>query len=638
MKLVTFKNIIAVFLYIFCTAFQANAQTDSLNVAADSLVNKILVETARELKQSRQRFISDSIRKAELEKEINLLKSNDKRKRNELQEKIRQIEQDDSLRLARQQKKVAEMRAITQGFAVNPFEDTLFFLYTKIGPFSPRERVARINKHIQELYKGNTYDSSALQVVEGEATLDLLYDNLTIMSIADMDAIWKETSKENLATSFRNSINEAVLRQRELNSLTKIIIRIGEVILLILGIWLLIYLLNRLFDYSRGYIETRLQKRISSLKVKDYELLSGVRILQSALWIHKLLRVVTIALSLYLALPLLFSIFPTTKNWGDTLIDWIVSPVRNILVNILTYLPNLFTIIVIFITIRYVIKFVHFLAREIEDGKLVLSGFHAEWAKPTFNIVRFLLYIFMFIIIFPYLPGSDSPVFKGVSVFLGILFSLGSSSAISNAVAGLVITYMRPFRLGDRVKVNDITGDVVEKTLLVTRIRTTKNEEITIPNSSILSGHTTNYTSTSQDIGLIIYSTVTIGYDVPWKAVHQALIDAALRAELILKQPQPFVLQTSLDDNYVSYQINAYIREVSKQMKIYSDLHQNIQDVFNERGIEILSPHYRAVRDGNTTTIPGNYLPENYEAPHFRVKQEGNSSPTEEPVLMKKRS
>lgn len=519
---------------------------------------------------------------------------------------------------------------------MNPFEDTLFFVYTKIGPFSPRERAARINTNIYALNKSNSYDSSALQVIEGEATLDILYGDVTLMSIADMEALWKETTKAELAMAYREAINTAVLQQREANSLKNVLIRIGEVVLVIFGIWLLIHLLNRMFDYSRGYIETRLQQRISSLKVKNYELLSGVRILQSALWIHKLLRIAIIGLSLYLALPLLFSIFPSTKPWGDMLINWILSPVRNILMSILTYLPNLFTIVVIFLTIRYVVKFVHFLAREVEEGKLVITGFHAEWAKPTFNIIRFLLYIFMFIVIFPYLPGSDSEIFKGVSVFLGILLSLGSSSAISNAVAGLVITYMRPFKLGDRVKINEVTGDVVEKTLLVTRIRTTKNEEITLPNSSILSGHTVNYTSTSKDIGLIIYSTVTIGYDVPWKVVHQALIDAALRTEFVLKQPQPFVLQTSLDDNYVSYQINAYIREVNRQARIYSDLHQHIQDVFNERGIEILSPHYRAVRDGNTTTIPASYLPENYQAPQFRVKQEENKTAEDQGVLMKK--
>jgi len=254
-------------------------------------------------------------------------------------------------------------------------------------------------------------------------------------------------------------------------------------------------------------------------------------------------------------------------------------------------------------------RFVRYIFSEIRKENLKLPGFYADWAMPTFGIVRFLLLAFMFVLIFPYLPGSDSDIFKGVSVFLGILFSLGSSSAIGNMVAGLVITYMRPFQIGDRVKISGITGDVVEKTLLVTRLKTVKNEVITIPNSAILSGNTINYSSIAKKEGLIVYSTVTIGYDVPWKDMHAALLEAAARTEFVLKEPKPFVLQTSLDDFYVSYQINAITKLPKKQAEIYSLLHQNIQDVCNERGIEIMSPHYRAERDGNKSTIPGEYLP-----------------------------
>jgi len=155
---------------------------------------------------------------------------------------------------------------------------------------------------------------------------------------------------------------------------------------------------------------------------------------------------------------------------------------------------------------------------------------------------------------------------------------------------------------------------------LVTRLRTPKNEVITIPNSSVLSGNTINYTSEANERGLIIHTTITIGYDVPWKNIYQALIDAALKTEMILKEPKPFVYQTSLDDFYVSYQINAYTKEASRQARLYSILHQNIQDVCNERGIEILSPHYRAERDGNMTTIPAHYLSKEGKAPSFKVK------------------
>jgi small-conductance mechanosensitive channel len=231
----------------------------------------------------------------------------------------------------------------------------------------------------------------------------------------------------------------------------------------------------------------------------------------------------------------------------------------------------------------------------------------------------------MLVLIFPYLPGSGSPAFQGVSVFIGVLFSLGSSSAIANMVAGMVITYMRPFKIGDRVKIGDITGDVVEKTMLVTRIKTPKNEDITVPNSTVLLSSTTNYsTHTRQNnAGLIVHTTVTIGYDIPWKEVHKALIYAARNNELVDKEPEPFVLQTSLDDFYVSYQVNCYTREANKLALVYSLLHQSIQDSFNEAGIEILSPHYRNQRDGNHTTIPNNYLDKDYETPSFHIKNVG---------------
>ncbi len=233
-----------------------------------------------------------------------------------------------------------------------------------------------------------------------------------------------------------------------------------------------------------------------------------------------------------------------------------------------------------------------------------LAGFHQDFARPTFNIVRFILYAFMLVVMFPYLPGSDSPAFQGVSVFLGVLLSLGSSSAINNIIAGLVITYMRPFKPGDRIKIGDITGDVIEKTMLVIKLKTIKNEEITVPNSTVLSSNTINYSSMAKSQGLVLHTTVTIGYDVPWRKMHEALLKAALRTRAVLPAPAPFVWQTRLDDNYVSYQLNVYTHEAEKQNDIYSELHQNIQDCCREAGIEIMSPHYQANRDGSNSTIP----------------------------------
>ncbi len=277
---------------------------------------------------------------------------------------------------------------------------------------------------------------------------------------------------------------------------------------------------------------------------------------------------------------------------------------KDILVGIVDYIPNLFTIFIIWYAIKYLVRFVHYLSREIEAGRLKFGGFYPDWAMPTFHIIRFLLYAFMIAMIYPYLPGSRSGVFQGISVFVGLIVSLGSSTVIGNIIAGLVITYMRPFKLGDRIQLNDTTGNVIEKTPLVTRIRTPKNEVVTIPNSFIMSSHTVNYSSSAREYGLIIHSEVTIGYDAPWRQVHQLLIEAALNTPGVIDDPRPFVLETSLSDWYPVYQINAYIREADKLAQIYSDLHQNIQDRFNEAGVEIMSPHYMAMRDGNESTIP----------------------------------
>ena len=308
--------------------------------------------------------------------------------------------------------------------------------------------------------------------------------------------------------------------------------------------------------------------------------------------------------AMFQEVPLIFIIFPQTEGLAYRLLGYIWNPIRGIFVGIIDYIPKLFTIIVIWYAVKYLVRFVLHQAREVEGGRLKINGFYPDWAMPTFHIIRFLLYAFMIAMIYPYLPGSNSGVFQGISVFVGLIVSLGSSTVIGNIIAGLVITYMRPFKIGDRIQLNDTTGNIIEKTPLVTRIRTPKNEVVTVPNSFVMSSHTVNYSTSAREYGLIIHSEVSIGYDIPWRKVNELLIDAALNTPGVVDDPRPFVLETSLSDWYPVYQVNAYIKEADKMPQIYSNLHQNIQDKFNEAGIEIMSPHYMAMRDGNETTIP----------------------------------
>ncbi len=358
---------------------------------------------------------------------------------------------------------------------------------------------------------------------------------------------------------------------------------------------------------------------IQPVKVKTVEVISIDRIAVMVVGAAKLLRWVVVAALIYFYISLLFSFFEFTNTWAGTLIGYIVNPLINVSLSFVRYLPHLFFILVIVYVTRYAIKFVKLIFDALEKETFKLPGFYGDWAVPTYKIVRFLIIAFAAIIIFPYLPGSSSPVFQGISVFIGVLFSLGSTSAISNIVAGTVITYMRPFKIGDRVRIADTVGDVVEKTLLVTRIRTIKNVDVTVPNAMVLGSHIINFSSSAGERGLILHTGVTIGYDVPWNKVHQLLIAAADATDNVLKDPKPFVLQTSLDDSYVSYEINAYTDKPNIMAQTYSELHQNIQDKFNEAAVEILSPHYSAIRDGNKSTVPDPYLPKSYSAPGFRL-------------------
>jgi small-conductance mechanosensitive channel len=256
-------------------------------------------------------------------------------------------------------------------------------------------------------------------------------------------------------------------------------------------------------------------------------------------------------------------------------------------------------------------------------GTITWSGFYPEWADPTSKIIRFLILAVTIVVVFPYLPGSRSPAFQGITIFIGVLLSLGSTSAVANIIGGVILTYTRAFHIGDRVRIADTTGDVVEKTLLATRIRTIKNEFITVPNSMVLGSHIVNFSSADDAASLILHTSVTIGYDAPWRTVHALLIAAALRTPSIIKEPAPFVLQTSLNDFYVTYELNAYTSEALRMAFTYAELHQNIQDCFNESGVEIMSPHYASLRDGNSTTIPAQSRPKSYSARAFRFERSG---------------
>lgn len=586
----------------------------------DSLNAVILQDFNQKLTDIEQQRLADSIKKAELLERLNSLTTADNLKKEELEKQLQELKTAEKERLAQKKAQIDSIRHTAKAYPVKGyFNDTLFLIYSKLGSFSAEYRAEAISKRINNLSGNLGFRADSLKLVEAETTVDIVFGETIIMSVSENDALWNNSTKDKLGQKYISIIGEAVTEYRSQISFVAILKGIGLSLIVLLVIAGLITYANKLFKWTAIKIQQQKNKLIKGIKVKNYTLFnasSQVKVLLSA---NTILKWFIFLLIIYIALPILFGIFPWTKNLAETLLGFILNPVKRIALALWRFLPDLVTIIVIVVVFRYVLKGIRFLKIEIEKGKLHLPGFYPDWANPTYQIVRVLVIAFMIVVIFPYLPGSDSPVFQGVSVFLGFLFTFGSAGSLSNIMAGLVLTYMRLFKVGDRVKIGEVMGDVIEKSLLVTRVRTIKNEIISIPNSTVMSSHTINYSSDAPEKGLIIHSTVTIGYDVPWRDMHQALIDAALKTELVLPKPKPFVLQTSLDDFYVSYQINAYIREANKQAVIYSHLHQNIQDICNERGIEILSPHYRSARDGNNLAIPTKYLPKDYQSPSFNI-------------------
>ena len=514
---------------------------------------------------------------------------------------------------------------LNKGYPVIFSGDTLFLIFNKLGSFTAQERAEAISKRIDKIAKEIGFSADSVKILSDENSYNIVYGETIIVSIFQKDANMTGLGTLELAKKYKTEISKSIKQYRKSTGLKIILLDIGIIIVVLIIVYLIIKYFNKLFRYTKTKIIRWKGKYFNGITIKNYELLTAKTQVKAILFINNILHWTLVILLIYLTLPLIFNILPWTKGIADTLFGFVLNPLKKIFLGFWNYLPNLFTIIVVLVVFRYVLKGLAFLKREIEREALKIPGFYPDWANPTYQIIRVLMFAFILVIIFPYLPGSDSPVFKGVSVFLGFLLTFGSAGSLSNVIAGLVLTYMRSFKIGDRVKIGDVTGDIIEKSLLVTRIRTIKNEVITLPNSIIMNSHSINYSSSSQNIGLILHTTVTIGYDAPWRKVHELLNDAAAATDLILKEPAPFVLQTSLDDFFVSYQLNAYTSEPNKQATIYSQLHQNIQDKFNEAGVEIMSPHYGAIRDGNQTAIPRDYLPQDYISPPFKINKDPHS-------------
>ena len=496
---------------------------------------------------------------------------------------------------------------------------TLLVLRYGAGSFSAVERAHAVEQRLQDILNLPTA-SHETSVQKTDLGLVIMMGDKPIISVTPGDEEAEKITAEVLADRWARAIQEGMQHakgQKVSRGLWRRLL--NAAIVLVLAV-LAGVLVRRGRNALERWLEAR-RERIPTLHFRGLELVSRESMYEG---LRHFLAILSPALLLVIvagALLLIFEQVPATQSYARQVFLWIWDPLAVIFWGVVGYLPNLFYILVIVAVTRFVMRGVGFVFDQADRGVISLEPWvHRDVARPTAQILKAVLIVLALFFIAPLIPGTGTTAAQAITVLLGLTVSLGSTSTVGNAIAGIVLTYMRPFQLGDRVQIGETTGDVVERTFLYTKVLTIKNEEVMVPSLQVISRAMINYSARARESGLILHTSVTIGYDAPWRKVHELLLRAAGRTADVLKTPKPFVLQTSLDDSYVSYQLNAFTDRPNQMVQIYAELHQNIQDSFNEGGVEIMSPHYYQLRDGNATTIPADNRPTGYEPDRFLVE------------------
>jgi len=471
-------------------------------------------------------------------------------------------------------------------------DGTELFRVGGVSSYPAKERAGVVAKKIKELAQDKTFDPKSLQITrEGEVTF-VKAGNRTAVGLVDSDAVREGISLELLAELIQAKIVHAIMEYRNDRAPRVLLINSGYALLATVLTALLLWGILRAFVWLDGLAERKIMARVERLQSKSHYIVDASQVGDMLRGLLKTFKVLVILVVIYFYLNLVLGLYPWTRLFAKYLFTITIDPLRVIGLGFVNALPKIFFLVIFFFVVRYILKATRMFFIGIDRGRIEVKNFEREWGVPTYKIVRLLIISFALVIAYPYIPGSSSEAFKGISIFLGVIFSLGSSSVLANIVAGYTITYRRAFKIGDYVSINELTGEVTGRSTLVTRLRSLKNEEIVIPNSIVLNSNVTNYSTEAVSNGLILHTTVGIGYEVPWRQVEAMLLLAAERTKGIRYEPKPFVLQKSLWDFAVIYELNVYCDDVKHMMQLYSDLHRNILDVFNEHKVQIMTPNY----------------------------------------------
>lgn len=461
-----------------------------------------------------------------------------------------------------------------------------------IAAYPPETRAAAIVKRITNLAKDPRMDPAAIQVVESGQSSDVMLNGKLIVSVTDADASLEGIGRRPVAFAYGERAHEAIAnyrRERSAEYLKRTGLYAGvSTLLFAAALWVVVRLTRKLIAVA----EARSKHLVRSVAIQSFQIVEAERIGATLRAAFRVLRYVLIAALAYGYAQAVLERFPWTRPLARRSLSYIVDPLASLWQGFLTKLPDLIVLAIIVVVVRYVLGLLRLFFEAVGRGSVQLHNFDAAWAAPTYRIARYVLLIFAAVIAYPYIPGSGSEAFKGISLFLGVMLSIGSTSFISNMIAGYALTYRRVLKVGDWIRVDDTLGEVIHTRLQVTHLRSPKNEEITIPNSVILNSKVLNYSTLTAERRLILHTQVGIGYEVPWRQVESLLLLAAQRTPDIQSDPPPFVLQKALGDFAVTYELNVYCDDPSLMLRLYTKLHRSILDVFNEYGVQIMTPAY----------------------------------------------
>jgi small-conductance mechanosensitive channel len=461
-----------------------------------------------------------------------------------------------------------------------------------VSAYPAEQRAQSIASHIRAVARNRSFDVKDISVKETPFSTQIVAGDLVIVNLFDGDAQLEQVRRQTLGTAYLLRIQQAIEDYRSERQPDVLMRHTVLTVATAVGLLLFWFLGIKIVRFMLRTMERRYKHRIREVGIQSLKLLPAERMWISLIGILKLAAVAAGVVVTYVALDYILSLFPWTRELSENLSGFVLNPLRTMGSKFVDSIPNLIFLLVLGVITYYLLKFIRLIFSSIENETITIGGFDPTWSKPTYRLVRAFVIAFALVVAFPYIPGSNTQAFKGVSLFIGLVFSLGSTSLIGNLISGYSLTYRRAFKPGDRVKIGDHIGDVQESRLLVTYLHTIKNEVIAVPNSSIVSAAVVNYSSLARSKGLILHTNVGIGYETPWRQVEAILIEAAARTPGLLSEPKPFVLEKELRTFDVDYELNVYCDRPNSTSSLYAAIHRNILDLCNEYGVQIMTPAY----------------------------------------------